>query len=37
MSNSQDVKLSSNYILVHPDDFHPDGVPATMSNADITL
>ena len=39
MSNSQDVKLSSNYIVVHHDDLHDDGVPGqarTMSTADIT-
>ena len=37
MSNSHDVKLSSNYILVHPDDLHDVVVPATLSNADIHI
>ena len=37
MSNSHDVKLSSNYILVHPDDLHDVVMPATVSNADIYI
>ena len=37
MSNSHDVKLSSNYILLHPYDQHDVVGPATVSNADIYI